>query len=88
MRSIVSPALALVFGLCFAISSASAQQVTSQGAIFGQNWNLGQDLESMNTMGRVNSPLARDRAARVARQGQFNRHYSGSAIRRTSTQAR
>ena len=42
----------------------------------------------MNAMGRVNSPLARDRAARVARQGQFNRHYSGSAIRRTSTQAR
>ncbi len=90
MRRIASaiPALALIIGLGFAANPAAAQQVTSQGAIYGQSWNMGQDFASLNAMNRLNSPLARDRAARAARQAQFNRNYSGTPIRAVSTQAR
>lgn len=90
MRRIAAPAsimtLALIIGLGFA-GPAAAQQVTSAGVIHGQNWNMGQDFGSLNAMTRV-SPLARDRAARAARQAQFNRNYSGTPIRTVSTQAR
>lgn len=87
MRRIASsaPALAVIIGLALAISSASAQQVTSTGAIFGQNWNMGQDFQSMGAMG---SPLARDRSARAARQASFNRNYAGAPIRPASTPRR
>lgn len=83
-----APALALMIALGFAAAPASAQQVTSTGAVFGQSWNMGQDFESMNAMNRVTSPLARDRAARAARQAQFNRPITGAPIRMVSTQAR
>lgn len=88
MIRIAAPALALIIGLGFAAAPASAQQVTSTGAIYGQSWNMGQDFDSMTAMNRVASPLARDRAARAARQAQFNRNYSGTPIRRISTEAR
>lgn len=80
--------LALILGMGFAASPAAAQQVTSTGAIYGQGWNMGQDFESLNAMSRVNSPLARDRAARAARQAQFNRPTTGAPIRPISAQAR
>jgi len=83
-----APALALILGLGFAAAPAAAQQVTSTGAIHGQNWNMGQDFESLNAMTRTGSPLARDRAARAARQAQFNRPYSGAAIRPALTGTR
>jgi hypothetical protein len=82
------PALALILGLAVAANPAAGQQMTSQGTIYGQGWNMGQDFDSLNAMSRVNSPLARDRAARVARQAQFNRNYPGTPIRPVSTQAR
>lgn len=90
MRRIATTAsaLALVIGLGFAAHPAAAQQVTSAGVIHGQSWNMGQDFESLNAMTRVNSPLARDRAARAARQAQFNRPITGAPIRTASTQAR
>jgi xanthine dehydrogenase iron-sulfur cluster and FAD-binding subunit A len=81
-------ALILTLGIGFAASPAAAQQVTSQGAIHGQNWNMGQDLASLNAMNRPGSPLARDRAARAARQAQFNRGFTGMPLPSTSTQAR
>jgi hypothetical protein len=83
-----APALALILGFGFAANPAAAQQVTSQGAIYGQSWNMGQDFESLNAMNRVGSPLARDRAARAARQAQFNRPITGAPIRSVSAQAR
>jgi hypothetical protein len=73
--------LSLVVGLGFATLPASAQQVTSQGAIHGQNWNMGEDLESLNAMTRPGSALARDRAARAARQAQFNQPVTGLPVR-------
>lgn len=90
MIRIAAPAaiLALALTIGFAANPAAAQQVTSQGAIFGQNWNMGQDFESLNAMNRVGSPLARDRAARAARQAQFNRPITGAPIRTVSAQAR
>lgn len=89
MRRIATTAsaLALIIGLGFAASLAAAQQVTSAGVIHGQSWNMGQDFDSLNAMSRM-SPLARDRAARAARQAQFNRNYSGAPIRPVSTQMR
>ncbi len=88
MRRIASaPALALIIGLGFAAHPAAAQQVTGTGAVYGQNWNMGQDFESLNAMARL-SPLARDRAARAARQAQFNRNYSGAPVRTISTRER
>lgn len=89
MRRIATTAsaLALVIGLGFAAHPAAAQQVTSAGVIHGQSWNMGQDFESLNAMTRM-SPLARDRAARAARQAQFNRNYGGTPIRVVSTQTR
>jgi hypothetical protein len=78
----------LTLSIGFAASPAAAQQVTSQGVIHGQNWNMGQDLESLNAMNRPGSPLARDRAARAARQAQFNRGFTGMPLPSTSTQAR
>ncbi|WP_165585448.1 hypothetical protein [Roseococcus sp. SYP-B2431] len=80
--------LALIIGLGFAANPAASQQVTSQGAIHGQSWNMGQDFESLNAMSRPGSPLARDRAARAARQAQFNRPVTGVPVRTASTQAR
>ncbi|WP_421991966.1 hypothetical protein [Roseococcus sp.] len=81
MIRIAFPALALILALALAASPASAQQVTSGGAIHGQAWNMGQNLSSLDAMTRLNSPLARDRAARASRQAQFNQHYSGAPIR-------
>jgi hypothetical protein len=83
-----APVLVLMLGFGVAASPAAAQQVTSQGAIHGQNWNMGQDLESLNAMNRPSSLLARDRATRAARQAQFNRGITGLPLPPTSTQAR
>ncbi|MDB5416333.1 MAG: hypothetical protein JWR10_4668 [Rubritepida sp.] len=60
---------------------ASAQQVTALGAVHGQTWNMGQDLNRMEATQRLPSPLATDRAARARRQAQFNRSFPGTPIR-------
>ncbi|MBS7810017.1 hypothetical protein [Roseococcus pinisoli] len=67
---------------------AAAQQVSAQGTVSGQNWRRTQNFDEAEARRLENSPLARDRAARAARQAQFNRPYSGLPIRPETPPAR
>jgi hypothetical protein len=74
-------------------SAASAQTGLSGGTMtaspnlmFGQNWNMPQDLASMEATqaGRPQRHLSNrdaDLARRAARQAQFNRNFPGTPIR-------
>ncbi len=67
-------------------NSAAAQGISSNGVVYGQSWNLPQNFAAMEGMraGQGSGSMA-ERAARAARQAQFNRHFPGTPIRRTST---
>lgn len=73
--------------LIASFGGASAQGIAPNGVTFGQSWNLPQDLSSLELTQRPRSAqgsgTAADRAARAARQAQFNRYYPGTPIRRT-----
>ena len=65
--------------------AASAQGISSNGVIYGQNWNLPQDLSTLERMQATQgSGSAADRSARAARQARFNQNFPGTPIRRTS----
>jgi hypothetical protein len=64
------------------MNSAAAQGIAPNGVVFGQNWNLPQDFSAMQRMQPAQgSGTAADRAARAARQAQFNRNFPGTPIR-------
>ena len=80
MRRIAIAAAALMIA-GFA-GGASAQGISSNGVMYGQSWNLPQDFSSLERMTATQgSGSAADRAARAARQAQFNRHFPGTPIR-------
>jgi hypothetical protein len=66
--------------------SAAAQGISSNGVVYGQSWNLPQNFSALERMQAAQgSGTAAERAARAARQAQFNRNYAGTPIRRTNT---
>jgi hypothetical protein len=65
--------------------TASAQGISSNGVVYGQSWNLPQNFSALERMQAAQgSGTAAERAARAARQAQFNRNYPGTPIRRAS----
>lgn len=83
MRSITIAAAALLIA-GFA-GAASAQGISSNGVMYGQSWNMPQNLSTLQGMTTTQgSGSAADRAARAARQAQFNQNFPGTPIRRTS----
>ena len=89
MRRIAIPALALINAIGFA-APASAQGIAPNGVTFGQGWNLPQDFSALELTQRPRaaqgSGTAAERAARAARQAQFNRNFPGTPIRRVVAQ--
>ncbi|WPB84429.1 hypothetical protein [Sediminicoccus rosea] len=84
MRRTAFAAALLIAGFAGA-TSASAQGIAPNGAVFGQAWNLPQDFSSMKAMEtKQGSGSTADRAARAARQAQFNQNFPGTPIRRTA----
>jgi hypothetical protein len=84
MRRFATIAAAALMIAGFA-GAASAQGISSNGVVYGQSWNLPQDFSSLERMTAAQgSGSAADRAARAARQAQFNRHFPGTPIRRTA----
>ncbi|WP_431305047.1 hypothetical protein [Sediminicoccus sp. BL-A-41-H5] len=84
MRRIAIATALLIAGLAGA--DASAQGVAPNGVVYGQSWNLPQDLSKAQKMQAAQgSGSAADRAARAARQAQFNRNYPGTPSRRPAT---
>ena len=78
-------ALALILAGCAGIGTAAAQGVSSNGVIYGQGWNLPQNFSATERMqASQGSGTAAERAARAARQAQFNQNFPGTPIRRTS----
>jgi hypothetical protein len=78
-------ALALIIAGAASFSgSAFAQGISSNGVVYGQSWNLPQNFSALEGMQAAQgSGTAADRAARAARQAQFNRNFPGTPIRRT-----
>lgn len=65
--------------------AASAQGISSNWVVYGQSWNLPQNFSALERMQAAQgSGSAAERAARAARQAQFNRNFPGTPIRRTS----
>lgn len=92
MRQITFAAALLIAGfagsaLVLTGGSAAAQGVSPNGVIFqGQGWTMPQDFSTAERMQAAQgSGSAAERAARAARQAQFNRHFPGTPIRRTSS---
>lgn len=82
MRRITIASALLIAGFA---GAASAQGISSNGVMYGQSWNLPQNLSAMERMQAAQgSGTAAERAARAARQAQFNRNFPGTPIRRTS----
>ena len=83
-RFTIATAALLIAGFAGA-GAASAQGISSNGVMYGQSWNLPQDLSTLQRMTAAQgSGSAADRAARAARQAQFNRNFPGTPIRRTA----
>jgi hypothetical protein len=81
-RITIATAALLIAGFA---GAASAQGISSNGVVYGQSWNLPQDFSSSERMQAAQgSGSAADRAARAARQAQFNRNFPGTPIRRTA----
>lgn len=81
-RITIATAALLIAGFA---GAASAQGISSNGVVYGQSWNLPQDFSSLERMTAAQgSGSAADRAARAARQAQFNRNFPGTPIRRAS----
>lgn len=80
MRRFILTAALLIAGFA---GTASAQGIAPNGVVFqGQGWTMPQDFSSAERMRAAQgSGTATDRAAR---QAQFNRHFPGTPIRRTS----
>ena len=71
------------------IGGASAQGIAPNGAVFGQNWALPQDLSTLELTRRAQgSGTAADRATRAARQAQFARNFPGTPINMVASRAR
>jgi len=82
MRHLILAAALLTAALT---GTAAAQGMAPNGVVFGQNWNMPQDFSTQTRMQAAQgSGSAADRAARAARQSQFNRNFPGTPIRRTS----
>ncbi len=71
------PALFLLVAGAF----AAAQPLSAPGFLPGRGGAMGQGQNVPTAANPLTSPLARDRAARADRQAQFNRPYSGLALR-------
>ena len=79
-RITIATAALLIAGFA---GAASAQGISSNGVVYGQSWNLPQNFSSLERMTAAQgSGSAADRAARAARQAQFNQNFSGAPIRR------
>lgn len=80
MRRIAFAVALLIAGFA---GAASAQGISPNGVVYGQSWNQPQDLTSATAMQATQgSGTAADRAARAARQAQFNQNFPGTPIRR------
>ncbi|UPY36783.1 hypothetical protein [Sediminicoccus sp. KRV36] len=87
MRRFTLTAALLIAGFAGAAFAhgAAAQGIAPNGVVFGQGWNLPQDFSTLERMQAAQgSGTAAERAARAARQAQFNRNFPGTPIRRTS----
>ncbi|WP_424810869.1 hypothetical protein [Roseococcus sp. YIM B11640] len=74
-------ALAIMTVLLSALAPSAFAQGTSSsgsGAIHGQNWTMGQDLNNARNVAPSPGTVAADRAARAQRQQQFNQNFSGT----------
>ena len=89
MRRIGFSAFIIAAAIGFA-APASAQGIAPNGVTFGQSWSLPQDFSSLEMTQRPRtaqgSGTAAERAARAARQAQFNRNFPGTPIRRVVAQ--
>ncbi len=82
MRRIAIATALIIAGFA---GAASAQGISSNGVMYGQSWNLPQNFSALERMQTAQgSGTAAERAARAARQAQFNRNYPGTPIRRSS----
>lgn len=88
MRRFILNAALLIAGITGTalMNGASAQGIAPNGVVFqGQGWTLPQDFSAMERMqAGQGSGTAANRAARAARQAQFNQNFPGTPIRRTS----
>lgn len=82
-RITIATAALLIAGFA---GGASAQGISSNGVTYGQSWNLPQNLSTLQGMTTTQgSGSAADRAARAARQAQFNQNFPGTPSRRPAT---
>jgi hypothetical protein len=73
-------AFAITAALLAGLSGTSFAQGTSSsgsGAIHGQNWTMGQDLNNARNLAPQPGTLAADRTRRAERQRQLARDYDG-----------
>jgi len=78
--------------LIASMGGATAQGISPNGAVFGQNWTLPQNFSSLEPTARPRSAqgsgTAAERTARAARQVQFNRNFPGTPIRTVANRAK
>jgi hypothetical protein len=86
-RITIATAALLIAGFAAILpGSASAQRVSSNTLVYGQSRSMPQDFSSLTAMQATQgSGTAADRAARAARQAQFNQNFPGTPIRRTAS---
>jgi hypothetical protein len=75
MRSFAITA-ALLAGLA-GNALAQGTSASGNGAIHGQNWTMGQDLNNARNLAPQPGTLAADRARRAERQRQLSRNFDG-----------
>jgi hypothetical protein len=76
MRSFAITA-ALLAGLA-GHALAQGTSASGSGAIHGQNWTMGQDLNNARNLAPTPGTLAADRARRAERQRQLQQNFDGT----------
>lgn len=57
---------------------AQGTSASGSGAIHGQNWTMGQDLNNARNVAPTPGTMAADRARRAERQRQLNQNFDGT----------
>lgn len=57
---------------------AQSSSASGSGAIHGQNWTMGQDLNNARNLAPTPGTMAADRARRAERQRQLQQHFDGT----------
>jgi hypothetical protein len=83
-------AFAMIAALMAGLSGTALAQGTSSsgsGAIHGQNWTMGQDLNNARNTAPQPGTLAADRARRADRQRQLGQNFDGTGRPTTNVPA-